>query len=142
MSTGNINKFILYQVAAPDPSAFDKCIRFEGKELTANELAIQNVVPLQFNTNSMKPFFEQLGYNQPIVWNLEERMRSMSILDALVAHLYGLSREQYHHILSRFEILAKQEEKVFGKFKTRELCLYYFDKIRTTNHSEKGDATP
>jgi hypothetical protein len=130
MATGNINKFILYQVAAPHPSAFKQKIKFEDEECTAKDIAIQQVVALQFNTNSMQEFFEPIGYNLPMEWDLERRMQSFCIVDALVAHLYGLSREQYAYILSRFRILAKQEEKVLGEFKTRELCLHYFDQIK------------
>ena len=129
MASGNINKFILYQVAALHPLAFNKRIRFENNECTARELTIQQMVLLQFDTKSMKPFFESLGFNTPIIWNVEKRMKAFSIIDALIAKLYCIDRNHYAYILSRFEILSKQEEKIFGKFLTRELCLDHFDKI-------------
>ena len=50
-------------------------------------------------------------------------------IDAYVAHLYGLSRDDFTYILDTFPVLKKNEEKAFGEFMSKRKCLEEFDRI-------------
>lgn len=50
-------------------------------------------------------------------------------IDAYVAHLYGLSRDDFAYILDTFPVLRKKEEKAFGEFMSKRKCLEEFDRI-------------
>jgi hypothetical protein len=129
MSTGNVNKFILYQVAGLVPDKFALQVSLMGKNVSAADLILQNVHILQFNTKSMSTFFSRFGLSTAFIWDNERRSKSICIIDALIAHLYGLTRPQYEYILSQFNLVENQEMKSFGEFRTKRMCLEYYDKI-------------
>ncbi len=47
-----------------------------------------------------------------------------------MAHLYGLSKEDFAYILDTFTVLKKKEEKVFGEFMSKRKCLEEYDRIK------------
>ena len=51
-------------------------------------------------------------------------------IDAYVAHLYGLSRDDFVYILDTFPVLKKKEIKAFGEFMSKRKCLEEYDRIR------------
>ncbi|MFC1497173.1 Eco57I restriction-modification methylase domain-containing protein [Verrucomicrobiota bacterium] len=51
-------------------------------------------------------------------------------VDAYVAHLYDLSREDFAYILDAFPVLKKKEIKVFGEFQSKRKCLEEYDRIK------------
>jgi hypothetical protein len=50
-------------------------------------------------------------------------------IDATIAKVYGLSREDFEHILNSFNILKSREVEELGTFETRNRCLDTFDQI-------------
>jgi hypothetical protein len=50
-------------------------------------------------------------------------------IDALVAHLYGLSRDYLAYILDTFPVLKKKEERAFGEFISKRKCLEEYDRL-------------
>jgi hypothetical protein len=50
-------------------------------------------------------------------------------IDAYVAHLYGLTREDFSYILDTFPVLRRKEEQAFGEFMSKRKCLEEFDRI-------------
>jgi hypothetical protein len=58
-----------------------------------------------------------------------DRAQLRAEIDAYVAHLYGLSRDDFAYILDTFPVLKKKEEKVFGEFMSKRKCLEEFDRI-------------
>ena len=125
----NFSKFILEQICAPQPSVFEKIYAFRENKKTALEWIVDLAPSLAYNTVSMAKFFKPLGVNKPIPWSSEERHRNMCFIDAIIAHLYGLSLSDYKYIFTRFPILKNQEETKFGEFKSRRYCLEFFDSI-------------
>ena len=63
------------------------------------------------------------------VWNEEERRHLRARLDALYFHLYGLSRDDAGYILDTFPIVRRDDEKAFGRFRTREMILAYMNAL-------------
>jgi hypothetical protein len=58
-----------------------------------------------------------------------DRAQLRAEIDAYVAHLYGLSRDDFGYILDTFPVLKKKEEKAFGEFMSKRKCLEEFDRI-------------
>ena len=57
-------------------------------------------------------------------------------LDAIVAHLYGLTRDELDYILETFPIVKRKDIGEFGEYKTKKLILEYYDKY--VNEIEVG----
>ena len=58
-----------------------------------------------------------------------DRAQLRAEIDAYVAHLYGLSRDDFSYILDTFPVLKKKEEKAFGEFMSKRKCLEEYDRI-------------
>ncbi|MEI8245310.1 MAG: DNA methyltransferase [Lentisphaerota bacterium] len=58
-----------------------------------------------------------------------DRAQLRAEIDAYVAHLYGLSRDDFSYILDTFPVLQRKELAIFGEFKTKRKCLEEFDRI-------------
>ena len=97
---------------------------------TARDLIRDHVLRLTYTAHDMAPFARDLGYDgPPIVWNEEERRHLRARLDALFFHLYGLSRDDAGYILETFPIVRREDEKAFGRFRTREMILAYMNAL-------------
>jgi hypothetical protein len=66
-----------------------------------------------------------------------DRAQLRAEIDAYVAHLYGLSREDFAYILDTFPVLRKKEEKAFGEFMSKRKCLEEYDRIKTIMIAER-----
>ena len=65
-----------------------------------------------------------------------DRAQLRAEIDAYVAHLYGLSRDDFAYILDTFPVLKKKEKKAFGEFMSKRKCLEEYDRIKTIMNSE------
>jgi len=63
----------------------------------------------------------------PFKWDEERRARLRAELDAIYAHLYGLSREELDYILETFPIVKRKDIEKYGSYRTKELILNYYD---------------
>ena len=130
----HINFFIAEQLPVLPPSAF------EHTDLT---YIVTRVLELTYTSHTMKPFADDLGYegSSPFVW--EERRRTLlrAELDAKIAQLYGLTRDQLRYILDPADIygptypsetfrgLKKNEIAKYGEYRTARLVLDAWDRI-------------
>ena len=60
-----------------------------------------------------------------------DRAQLRAEIDAYVAHLYGLGREDFAYILDTFPVLRRKEEKAFGEFMSKRKCLEEYDRLAT-----------
>lgn len=58
-----------------------------------------------------------------------DRAQLRAEIDAYVAHLYGLSRDDFAYILDTFPVLKKKEKKAFGEFMSKRKCLEEYERI-------------
>ncbi len=58
-----------------------------------------------------------------------DRAQLRAEIDAYVAHLYGLSRDDFSYILDTFPVLKKKEKKAFGEFMSKRKCLEEYDRL-------------
>ena len=139
----HLNWFIVEQLPVVPP---DLCgaTRFGPK--TATEIISEVVLELTYTARDMAPLARDLGHLDetggvaaPFEWNDDRRLRLRAKLDALFFHLYGITdRDEVRHIYSTFPIVERQEEKVFGTYRSRDLCLVYFN----TLSAGRPDAEP
>jgi hypothetical protein len=65
-----------------------------------------------------------------------DRAQLRAEIDAYVAHLYGLSRDDFAYILDTFPVLKKKEKKAFGEFISKRKCLEEYDRIKIIMNAE------
>ena len=58
-----------------------------------------------------------------------DRAQLRAEIDAYIAYLYGLSRDDFIYILDTFPVLKKKEETAFGEFMSKRKCLEEYDRI-------------
>lgn len=97
--TTNINMFYLYQLPIP--------------RLTKNDLVFKRIVERAARLICTTPDFDALAKavgmsdHKSGATNATERTRLRAELDALVAHLYGLTEEEFSHILISFPLIDR-----------------------------------
>ncbi len=120
----------------PLPAAFAKAMRVaelmngHHPHPTVADFVIPQVLALTYTAHDMAPFARDLGYVDssgkvlpPFVWNDEERRSRMAALDALFFHLYGLDADDAAYIMDSFPIVREQDEKLFGRYRTKDEVL-------------------
>ena len=122
----NLTWYIVEQLPVIAPADYDRSF---GNQ-TARELVRDHVLRLTYTAHDMAPFARDLGYDgPPFVWDDEERRHLRARLDALYFHLYGLDRKDAEYILSTFPIIRREDEKTFGRYRTRDLILAYINAL-------------
>ena len=121
-----LNLFIMEQLPVIDQRDYSRCFG----DTTAHALVRDHVLRLTYTAHDMAPFARDLGYDgPPFVWDEEERRHLRARLDALYFHLYGLSRKDAGYILDTFPIVRREDEKAFGRYRTREMILAYWNAL-------------
>ena len=121
-----LNLFIVEQLPVIAPDDYNR--RFGDK--MAREIVRDHVLELTYTAHDMEPFARDLGYEgEPFIWDEEDRRHLRARLDALYFHLYGLSREDAGYVMDTFPIVRREDEKRFGKYRTREMALAYMNAL-------------
>jgi hypothetical protein len=88
------------------------------------------VLELTYTAHDMAPFARDLGYDgPPFTWDEERRANLRAELDSIYAHLYGISRDDFAYILDTFPIVARNDFKLHGEYRTKRLCLEAYDRF-------------
>ena len=66
-----------------------------------------------------------------------DRSQLRAEIDAMVAHMYGLSRDEFAYILNTFPVLRIKEERFHGEFMSRRKCLEEYDRLALILGDEK-----
>jgi hypothetical protein len=66
----------------------------------------------------------------PFVWDEERRAALRAELDALYAHLYGLTRDELAYILDTFPIVKRKDKAEYGEYRTKRMVLEAFESLR------------
>ena len=91
---------------------------------------VPRVLDLVYTANDLAPFARDCGYDgPPFTWDEERRAQLRADLDGLYAHLYGLSRDDFAYILDTFPIVRQKDEKRWGEYRTKRLCLEAYDRF-------------
>ena len=116
----------LEQLPVIAPTDYDHCFG----STSARDLVRDHVLRLTYTAHDMAPFARDLDYHgPPFVWNQEERRHLRARLDALYFHLYGLSREDASYVLDTFPIVRREDEALFGNYRTKKMILAYMNAL-------------
>ncbi|MCK5074257.1 MAG: N-6 DNA methylase, partial [Bacteriovoracaceae bacterium] len=63
----------------------------------------------------------------PFRWDEERRAQLRAEIDAIYAHLYGISKDDLDYILDTFPIVKRKDEAKYGTYRTKDLILEYYD---------------
>jgi hypothetical protein len=105
-------KWMLSQLAVPLPGM-------------SSQRVAENAAKLSLTSYSVARLFGQ----EPHIWNPEERYALDVDTDALVAHAYRLTAAQYNIMLESFEVLARLEHKLHGRYKFKDDCLAAYERL-------------
>lgn len=116
----------LNQIPIPSPA---RVIPNSTRDVIQTRL-LQAAAELSYTSWSLKPLGDALGIQAPFPFSPERRFRVSREIDAIAAHLYELSRDEFEYILGTFETLAAAEVRAHGEFRTRRIALEAYDAIR------------
>jgi methylase of polypeptide subunit release factors len=142
----NLQKGIIYEIAAPSPSAFQRRIKDSKHDECLADRIKSIALELVYVTDSLAPFAMECGYQgPPFKWDPENRDRLCMELDAIFFHVYGLSRDEAGQVLDTFPILRRRDETRFGDYRTKTIILKYFDeysnKLQVSNNMKQEAET-
>ncbi|MDE2976671.1 MAG: restriction endonuclease [Acidobacteriota bacterium] len=122
----HLNWFIVEQL--PVIPAEDYARRFGDQ--TALEVVRDHLLRLAYTSHDMEPLARDLSCERPpLSWDQEGRRHLRARLDALYFLLYGLSREDAEYVLGTFPIVQRQDEVLFGSYRTSDLVLAYMNAL-------------
>lgn len=96
-------------------------------------------------TDEQKKELPQLGSKTPWTFDPDRRAVLQAELDAIIAHLYGLSTEDLRYILDpedvcgegcineTFRVLKNNELRQYGEFRTKRLVMEAWEKFNFDN---------
>lgn len=109
--TTNLNMFYLYQLPVP--------------RLTKNDRNFNDIVQRAAKLICTTPEFDELaqevglGSHQQGVTDEAKRAKLRAELDGMIAHLYGLTEDEFSYILTRFPIVnATVKEATLSTYRT------------------------
>lgn len=137
----NMNFFILYQLPVPDPAKFKELPGIDDSDSCLEDSVIRRLVKCVNYSYDMEPFVKDMGYEiEPRPWNERERLDYMAQLDAIAAHLYGISYEDLEYIFTTFPIEKRTQEETYGTYLSRDLALEYFKRYEPIFKGAMRDA--
>lgn len=148
----HMNMFILKQMPFPSPDKISEKIKWE---------MAKRVIELTYFNHDMDAWVEELweemtneqrnempnvGQKEPFIFDPDRRAVLQAELDAIVAHLYGLTTDELRYILDpedicgpgcineTFRVLKERELREYGEYRTRRLVLDAFRTLPFLNN--------
>jgi hypothetical protein len=120
--------FVVEQLAVPSPVVLAEHCSWLGAS-PLNWLA-DRVLELSYTNVELTTFAHELGHTcAPFKWVPKRRFLLQAEIDAVVLHLYRLTRPQAEWLLDSFTVLRKYEEREHGEFSTKHQVLQIFDSL-------------
>ena len=118
----HLNSFIVEQLSLIAPERYAETLG----TTTVGGFVGEQVLRLSYTAHDLAGFARDLGFEgAPFAWDAEDRRHRIARLDALYFGLYGLSRDEAAYVLDTFPIVREQDERAFGRYRTKELVLGY-----------------
>lgn len=151
MGGTSLGYFILKQLPIYGPKNYDSKL--------IDQIA-PKAIELTYTAWDLKPFAENIleeigpekwkewfpenplvnGVPQPFKWDEERRLNLRCELDAVYAHLYGISKDDLDYILGTFPIAKRKDEAKYGTYRTRDLILEYYEKYQQEGGFGTGES--
>jgi hypothetical protein len=129
ISGTNFNFFIVKQLPFLKPEKYLSPLPWD-ESLCWHDIIKDKVIQLVYTSLDLKKFANDYGYDKnPFVWDENKRFSLKCELDAIFAHLYGISKDELTYILGsiNFRITRERDEEKYGEYKTKKLILKYYD---------------
>lgn len=124
----NVLFFIVNQLPVLPPDRYSAASWDPAHDL-AHWIA-ERVLELTYVSRDTEAFARDLGYmGPPFRWNGDRRRHLVGELDAAFFRLYGLTRAEAEYVLETFPVLRRSEERLFGRYVTRERVLEAYDRL-------------
>ncbi|MCJ7430179.1 N-6 DNA methylase [Candidatus Bathyarchaeota archaeon] len=138
MGGTNLNSFILKQLPAPTASDLRLMnIAKDGYTQCAATYLENRLIKLVWTSKSLDAFATEAGFvGGPFVWDEPERFKLRIEIDATIAKIYGVSKEDFAHIIDSFRILRDKDVSVHGSFVTKDELLKEYDRISLTEERQ------
>ncbi len=116
----SLNQFIVDQLPVFSPNKYNKKIK---------QIIKSKISKLIFVSYDQKKFANDLGIDrEPFEWNLSDREILISELEAILAHLYNIERDNLIYILNTFKLLKKKEIDKYNEYRSMRLIIEAYDK--------------
>jgi hypothetical protein len=101
---------------------------------------VDRVLALSTTGDEVASLAAELG-RVPSVWDVDTRTVLRAELDALMFHLFGLSRDEADHVLDTFPIVRGHDEKEHGEFCTKRMILEIYEAMAEAFRTGEGYQT-
>ena len=142
----HLNFFIIKQLPTLSPDQYKQ---------DDQDFIVPRVLELTYTAHDLKPFAEDLGYNdKPFPFNPERRHQIKCELDAYYAKLYGLTRDELRYILDPADVMGddypsetfrghkNKQINEFGDYRTAKLVLREFDRMTLAEEAHEPYISP
>ena len=129
ISGSNMTFFVVKQLAVLAPTQLDADAPWTVG--SAASWLSPRVLELTYTAWAMKGFAEDLGFHgPPFRWDASRRELLRAELDAAFFHLYGLIEDDVDYVMETFPIVKRRDEERFGNYRTKELILDVYRRMR------------
>ncbi len=126
--TNRMKLYVMEQLPILHPNVLENHIPWLGT--SACDWLLPRVLELVYTNWELRAFAHDLGVDcAPFRWIADRRTVLQAEIDAVLLHLYDLSRLDAEWLIDSFFVLRKYEERDSGEFQTRRLVLEIYDAI-------------
>jgi hypothetical protein len=127
--------FLVEQLAVPAPERLEEYELWLGQSI--RDWLADRVLELSYTNIELTSFAREMGFcKSPFRWIPSRRAQLQAEIDAVVLHLYQLSRSQAEWVIESFTVLRKYEEREYHEYRTRRLVLEIFDAMFEARRTE------
>lgn len=137
----HMSTFIVEQLPVLVPATFGSRAGWTGAQ-TILEWIFPRVIELAYTSWGIESFARDVGYEgTPLRWDTERRFLLRCELDAVFFHIYGLSREDAEYVMDTFPVVRRNDERVHGSFRTKQVILDVYDEMAEAARTGNAYAT-
>ena len=131
-STGsNLNFYVIRQLPVPNRSFFEQVFDWT-KGLALGDWLAARCLQLSYTSTSLKGFAQLLSVcDEPFVFDVRRRTALRVEIDAGMFLAMGLARSHVVHIMERFEVLKRKEQRLHGCYRYRDDVLRTYDALNS-----------
>jgi len=106
----------------------EQLARFDGALRNTTEWIVKRVAALSAASEDLTALAREIAH-EPSSWDEGWREHAIAELDALMFHLFGLSREDTNYVMDTFPIVKRKDEAAHGEYRTKRLILEVYDAL-------------
>ncbi|HCM95784.1 MAG TPA: hypothetical protein DIT09_14405 [Glutamicibacter sp.] len=125
-----MNFFIVEQVPLPTPQMISAECPWDIKHTFGSWISTR-ASELTYTSYSLTGLAEECSWGEdPFVFDIQRRLHLTAELNAGIFHLYEFKRDEVVTVLDSFSVLAAEESKQWGDYRSKKLILEMFDAMQ------------